>query len=170
MNNVKQLSYISRKSLISLNSRYFSSRLSGHACLLSHKYLLIIQSWPRTKAQHFIGAMRQLAGGWQWLGDGGNSAPVSPKLLRDWKFTGIGIIVRATIRANHVASHGPFRDRRSWMPMGVFVCTSERKDRSWGSRSRAVRTEAAVAVFSPVAINMPLWRNRTLNTGCEGIK
>lgn len=101
----------------------------------------------------------------------GNSATVSPELLRDCKFTGIGIIVRATIRANHVASHGLFRDRCSWMPMGVFVCTSEGKDRSWGgSRSRGVRTEAAVAVFSPVAINMPLWRNRTLNTGCEGIK
>lgn len=161
---------MSHKSEIFSNEWYFSSYSSGYArlnCLIN-----ICSLYDRDhQCKHILSAMRQLASGWQWLGDGGNSVPVSPKLLRDWKFTGIGIIVRATIRANHVASHGPFRDRRSWMPMGVFVCTSERKDRSWGSRSwGSPYGGSAVAVFSPVAINMPLWRNLTLNTGCEGIK
>lgn len=57
------------------------------------------------------------------VGTRGFKVGLARSFLRDWKFTGIGIIVRATIRANHVASHGPFRDRRSWMPMGVFVYT-----------------------------------------------
>lgn len=103
--------------------------------------ILAIRSWPENHSPASL-TRRKLS-----ARDTRIQRWTSPKLVRDWKFTGIGIIVRATIRANHVASHGPFRDRRSWMPMGVFVYTSERENRS-EKIERTVRTEASVAAFS----------------------
>lgn len=60
----------------------------------------------------------------------------------------------------------------------AYSCVTSRKEgsiSSWipmdaGGEGVLCCTEAAVAVFSPLAINMPLWWNHTLNTGCKGIK